>query len=160
FILEPYMRIEKDTSIIVTEITKKDDFLIDLNKADTLDLQQLKGVGPSYARRIVKYRDMLGGYNSKKQLMEVYGMDSTRYMGFVTNIEVNSDSVIKIDINTATIKQMIKHPYIEFYMAKSIIKYREEIGGYTDLAQLLNAQLIYKELYDKIKPYLCLGNIK
>ncbi|EFR34982.1 hypothetical protein HMPREF9294_0527 [Porphyromonas asaccharolytica PR426713P-I] len=52
---------------------------IDLNSADTLTLQQVPGIGPSFARRIVKYRDQLGGYYTVLQLQEIYGMEPDRY---------------------------------------------------------------------------------
>ena len=158
-ILEPYIKIETDSVMFVTEPeVKKEHFLIELNSADTLDLQQLKGIGPSFSRRIIKYRQMLGGYHKKEQLLEVYGMDSTRYLGIAEYITVNPDSVKKININTSSIKEMIRHPYIEFYMAKSILTYKNEIGEYTELTQIQNAKLIYEELYQKIASYLSVEN--
>ncbi len=154
--LEPFINIKKDTLTTFKKKLIANDLLLDINSADTLDLQQLKGIGPSYARRIVKYRERLGGYNYKGQLMEVYGMDSLRYSGIKENVFVETDSIQKININEAGIKQLIKHPYIEFYLAKSIVKYRKEIGTYSELKQLKEANLIYEELYQKIVPYICL----
>ncbi len=154
--LEPFINIKKDTLKTFKKKLIANDLLLDINSADTLDLQQLKGIGPSYARRIVKYRERLGGYNYKGQLMEVYGMDSLRYSGIKENVFVETDSIQKININEAGIKQLIKHPYIEFYLAKSIVKYRKEIGTYSELEQLKEANLIYEELYQKIVPYICL----
>lgn len=52
---------------------------IDLNSADTLTLQQVPGIGPSFARRIAGYRDQLGGYYTVLQLQEVFGMEAERY---------------------------------------------------------------------------------
>lgn len=52
---------------------------IDLNSADTLLLQRVPGIGPVFARRIFKYREMLGGYYAVEQLQEVYGMDREHY---------------------------------------------------------------------------------
>ena len=49
---------------------------------------------------------------------------------------------------------MMKHPYIEFYVAKSIINYRNERGAFTDITQIREAKLIYNELFLKIEPYL------
>ena len=156
-VLESFINIKKDTLKAFKKKVIANDLLLDINSADTLDLQQLKGVGPSYARRIVKYRDRLGGFCYKGQLMEVYGMDSLRYLGIMENVFVETDSIQRININEAGIKQLIKHPYIEFYLAKSIVKYRKEIGGYSELEQLKEANLIYEELYQKIKPYICLN---
>jgi len=158
-ILEPYIKIETDSVMFVIEPeVKKEYLLIELNSADTLDLQQLKGIGPSFSRRIIKYRQMLGGYYKKEQLLEVYGMDSIRYLGIAEYLTVNPDSVKKININTSSVKEMIRHPYIEFYMAKSILTYKNEIGEYTELRQIQNAKLIYKELYQKIASYLSVEN--
>lgn len=52
---------------------------IDLNSADTLTLQQVPGIGPSFARRIARYRDQLGGYYTVLQLQEIFGMEPDRY---------------------------------------------------------------------------------
>jgi competence ComEA-like helix-hairpin-helix protein len=154
--LETFIHIKKDTVRIFEKKINANDLMLDINAADTLDLQQLKGIGPSYARRIVKYRERLGGFSSIEQLYEVYGMDSLRFEGIAKNIIVETDSIQRININEAGIKQLIKHPYIEFYLAKSIVTYRKEIGNYDDTEQLKNANLIYEELYEKIKPYICL----
>jgi len=155
--LEPFIDIKKDTLKFVKKKLIAKDLMLDINSVDTLDLQQLKGIGPSYARRIIKYRVRLGGYSSKDQLLEIYGMDSLRFSGIVENVFVEIDSINRININEAGIKQLIKHPYIEFYLAKSIVTYRKEIGAYTDTEQLKNANLIYEELFEKIKPYICLN---
>lgn len=154
-ILEPFIILEKDT-LQIDYIPKRfsDSLLIDLNTADSLDLQQLIGIGPSFSKRIIKYRELLGGYCDKNQLLEVYGMDNARFDGIKSQIIINYDLVIKININKATIKEMIKHPYIEFYVAKSIITHRNEVGSFKNLHEIKNAKLIYEELYQKIVPYL------
>ncbi len=149
--LEEYIRI--DTVPFRHEL-KKELLVVEINSADTLDLQQLKGIGPSYARRIVKYRDLLGGYHSIEQLLEVYGMDSLRYMGICSNLSVDTTKLNRLNINTAGIKEFIRHPYIEYYLAKSIVTYREESGEFQSLEELKSAKLIYHELYIMLMPYL------
>lgn len=86
--------------------------------------------------------------------MEVYGMDKSRYDGIVNQIAVNDSIIEKINVNQASIKELIKHPYIEFYLAKSIISYRNENGPYDNLEEMKKVKLIYEELYQKIVPYL------
>ncbi len=155
-VLEPWVQIAVDSFPSYTkEIPdKKIDIIIELNTADTLDLQQLRGIGPSFARRIVKYRNMLGGYYKKEQLLDVFGMDSTRYLGLLEHITVNGNLVKKININKSTIKELMRHPYIEFYVAKSIVLHKEEIGEYSDITQLKEVKLMYEDLYQKLAPYL------
>ncbi|MBN3035098.1 MAG: helix-hairpin-helix domain-containing protein, partial [Bacteroidales bacterium] len=153
--LKPFIRIEPDTATeIVTEKRAAQLPVIELNAADTLDLQQLRGIGSSFAGRIVKYRELLGGYTDKRQLLEVYGMDSTRYLGIEYRVIVNPDSVKRINVNTASIKEMIRHPYIEFYLAKSIILHREKLGGFSALDQVGDADMMYEELFIRIRPYI------
>ena len=156
--LEPFIIFEKDSNQIEVKTIKfADTLLVDINAADTLDLQQLKGIGPAFSKRIVKYRQLLGGFYNKKQILEVYGMDNSRYDGIKDHIYVNDDSFQKIDVNKASIKEMIKHPYIEFYVAKSIVTHRNEVGYIKDLEEIKNIRLIYEELYQKIIPYLTIN---
>ena len=150
-VLEPFIEID---SLTTTFFSTKKIEIVELNTADTLDLQQMRGIGPSFARKIIKYRDMLGGFNDRRQLLEVYGMDSTRFLGIVNQVTVDQEKIKKININKATIKEMTKHPYIEFYVAKSIINYRNDKGAFTDVNQIREAKLLYNELYLKIEPYL------
>jgi competence ComEA-like helix-hairpin-helix protein len=150
-VIEPFIKFEQAPSI-----TKQlpVGLSIALNEADTMDLQQLPGIGPSFARRIVKYRDQLGGFYSREQLLEVYGMDSTRYAAIRDYVTADSAAIRKMNVNTITIKEMTRHPYFEFYVAKSILMYKNEIGKYTDIAQIRDARLVYDQLYFKIEPYL------
>jgi DNA uptake protein ComE-like DNA-binding protein len=150
-ILEPYIKISEDTSLF---IPVADNIMVELNSSDSLDLQQIHGIGPSFSRRIIKYRDLLGGFCSKEQLLEVYGMDSARYLSIAGHVEINKEKIRKININKVSIKEMTRHPYIEFYVAKSIINYRSEKGAFTGVDEIREARLIYNELYLKIEPYL------
>ncbi|MCF8379042.1 MAG: helix-hairpin-helix domain-containing protein [Bacteroidales bacterium] len=153
--LEPYISIASDTLPNIDLTAKIPSLLININTADTLDLQQLPGIGPSFAQKIVKYRELLGGYYSSDQLLEVYGMDSLRFTKLSKNIFCTGE-IRQININTATIKEMIKHPYIEYYLAKSIITHRQTSGKYVNLHSLLDNNLVYPELFQKISPYLCI----
>jgi competence protein ComEA len=76
--------------------------IIDLNTADTAQLTQLHGIGASFARRIVSYRDRLGGFINKEQLKEVFGIDSEKYAGLQSQVKVDAVRIRKIDINKAT----------------------------------------------------------
>jgi len=132
--------------------------LVELNSADSADLTMLYGIGPSFAKRIIRYRNMLGGYCNKSQLLEVYGMDSSRYNGFAEQVRINTGLVQKIDLNNSDFKTILKHPYVEYYIVKSIFKYKEANGRFDSVAELKNVPLIYDELYEKLKPYFTVTN--
>ena len=160
-ILEPYIIIESPSQKQHTNEyasrensrpseTKK----IELNTADTTDLKELRGIGSGYAKRIVKYRQQLGGFYKPEQLLEVHGFTQELYEKVSPNIIIDGDEMRKINLNTATIDQLKRHPYLDYYQAKAIVNYREKYGKFATVNDLLKANLIYQETFDKIKPYL------
>ncbi len=127
---------------------------IELNSADTFDLQRLRGIGSSFAKRIVKYRDRLGGFIEKRQLMEIFGMDSSRYNGIAEHILVNRDSVRRLCINAVSFKDLMKHPYFPFEVTKVIMIYKKEHKRINSAEVLRSIPGIHDTVYRKILPYL------
>lgn len=159
--VSPYVIIPQTNEIKDQEASKsnsiykaKPNLIFDLNKADTLDLQALRGIGPSYARRIYKYGKRLGGYVNLEQLKEVYGMNDTLYEKIIPYLKLEKIEPNKININTATIKQLSSHPYIDFYLAKAIIKLRQEITIFKTLDQIRQIHLLDEKTYQKLLPYI------
>ena len=83
---------------------------IDLNSADTTLLKRVPGIGSSFARRIVKYRDLLGGYYVVEQLQEVYGMDRERYDAIYPYFTIGTT----VRPLTLTIDSISYHPYLSW----------------------------------------------
>ena len=156
-ILEPYISIQEqksgnaDHKPEVKEIKKR--ILVDLNSADSVTLLTLYGIGPSYAKRIIKYRNLLGGFYDKSQLLEVYGFDQDRLNKIDAYCEVNPDGIKKININTVRTEDLKRHPYMGYYTAKAIIDERIILGRFTSLQQLKSIPLIHEELFNKIRHY-------
>lgn len=144
----------KSNSTYKTSSFSKPNLIFDLNQADTLDLQALRGIGPSYARRIYNYGKRLGGYVNLEQLKEVYGMNDTLYQKIIPYLKLEKIEPKKININTATIKQLSSHPYIDFYLAKAIIKLRQEITIFKTLDQIRQVHLLDEKTYKKLLPYI------
>lgn len=136
-------------------IYRKDKQLtFNLNTADTLDLMQLYNIGPTFARRIIRYRTLLGGYIDKRQLWEVWGMDSVRYNDIAPHLHVDPADITQIDINSATLDQLKRHPYLDYYQAKAIVQLRETAGSYHEVQDILKIPIIDNETYTHIAPYL------
>lgn len=127
--------------------------MIEINAADTAQLQKLKGIGPVLAKRIVDYRQKLGGFYDKAQLLEVFGIDTTRFNGFAGQVEVDRSKIVKTDINTAGFSDLLKNPYVEYYIVQSIFGYKDAIGRFDSVGQLKEIDLIYDQLYRKLEPY-------
>lgn len=132
----------------------KELIIIELNSADTFELQRLRGIGSSFAKRIVKYRERLGGFTDKSQLLEVFGMDTVRYNGVKGNLIANKDSIHKININNVTFKDLMKHPYFPFGITKAIILYRKDHKVFKNIGELKNIQGINDSIYGKLKVYV------
>lgn len=128
--------------------------VVELNAADTLDLQQLRGIGPGFARRIVTYRERLRGYYDKLQVLEVFGMDSARYMMIANNLRVNIDSVHPFDLNHVTFKELLRHPYFPFPLTKNIMIYRQKNKVFKNLDELRNIQGISDSIFRRMVVYL------
>lgn len=125
-----------------------------LNEADAGALIALRGIGPGYAKRILGFRDALGGFVRVEQLQEVYGFPDSTYQQLKDKFLVDPGKIRKINVNTATEEELARHPYIGKKMAGNIIKLRNDLKNYTDIEQLRQVPLINEEKYRKIAPYL------
>lgn len=131
-----------------------DKLKINVSIADAQQLELLPGIGSVLGKRIVKYRDLLGGFFSIGQLSEVYGMTDSTFKRIEPYIVVEPDSCRKIDLNRATEIELVRHPYIQKYQAKAILKYREVMGRIKDEKDLLSNQVFTKPEWERIVHYI------
>lgn len=127
-----------------------------LNTASTTDLEHLKGIGPFYAKMILKYRDALGGFVDKNQLLEVYKMTPEVVAILENNCIIDPSFCRKMNINTLTALELQAHPYLDWSQANSIVKIREQKVGYLNVNELLESHLIDENTFLKLLPYLSL----
>lgn len=127
---------------------------VELNTADSFDLQQLRGIGPGYARRIIRYRERLGGFIDKRQLLEVYGMDTGRYNGIAASVWISADTVKRINLNEVEFKRLLSHPYFPFEITKAIILYRTKKKKIRSVEELTGIPGMSDSLYRKMLPYI------
>lgn len=123
----------------------------ELNSTDSLRLVAIPGIGPVYAKRILKYRDILGGYISIEQLKEVYGFSAELYETVKHFFSVDGAAVKKLNLNTDDFKVVNKHPYLSYESTKTIFEWRRKTTlTATNLKDILNDN----SLYHKLLPYL------
>lgn len=165
--LEPYITIEsnfkkEDKFDNNFEKFKKEEsnyknkpvIIVELNSADSSKLESIKGIGPAFASRIIKYRTRLGGFHSKEQLREVFGIDSLKYQQLKDMVSVNAESIKKININTASFDDIKRNPYLTFKQINAIIQYRKQNGNYRSSEDLKKVAILNAEIIRKIEPYL------
>lgn len=160
----PYMIIPKpkkkqfsfpDVKKVVKKLEKKIGIVrVDINEANAIELQRIKGIGPVLSERIVKYRNYLGGFTHVNQLQEVYGIDSALCHKMDSSISPFIPRVQKINLNQDSAKFLAKHPYISYKTAYAIIKYRKQHGDYTDIKEVKNIHLVSDSIFQRMHLYL------
>jgi len=133
---------------------KKEALIVDVNLADSAQLDEIKGVGPAFAMRILKYRARLGGFHNKTQLMEVYGLDSIKFREIESQITISSSNLKKINVNTCTFDDLKGNPYLSFKQINAIIQYRKQHGQYSGIEDLRKVAILNPQVMEKIIPYL------
>lgn len=121
-----------------------------LNSADTSELQRIPGIGPYYARQIVRYGERLGGYVSVSQLDEIDDLPSD-IKQYVT---IDHATPQRLNINRLSMQQLRRHPYINYYRAKAIADYRRLHGPITSLEQLSLSPDFPPDIIKKLEPYI------
>ena len=137
-------RVERLTSYARPSYSRAEKFqegtIVELNTADTTILKKVPGIGSAFAKRIVGYRNLLGGYYSVTQLSEVYGMDEDRYNALAPWFSVDPSLISRLSVNTMSQDSLRRHPYIDYGQARIITQLRKQKGklsGWENL-QLLN----------------------
>ncbi len=157
---KPYIQI--DTTNLSFERKEKKVFTyekeiqdtIELNSADTFELMKLRGVGRFYAAQIIRYRNKLGGYYSKQQLTEIKSIRQENLDKFWDYVVVDSTKIKTIPINTCEFKELLKHPYFDYYETKLIFSYRDEQGKFISLRDLKKAGPLTDRYVEKIGHYI------
>ncbi len=109
------------------------ELLFDLNKVDTTQLMLLKGIGPVFSKRILKYREILGGFVHEDQLNEVYGLPAKSLEDLKRAVFIDSLFIPeKIKINFVEWRELVKHPYIQSDLANKILDNRSISGPFID----------------------------
>lgn len=141
----------KITEVVAKPITKQP-IRFDLNTGDTTDFMKIKGIGSGYAIRIIKFREMLGGFANAEQIRETYGLppetvEEILKYGFL------KDGVKKLKINQLSLSEL-RHPYIKYFQAKAIIAYREQHGVFKNSEDLKQIKILDEATILKISPYI------
>ena len=127
---------------------------VELNGADSTDLVQLNGIGPAYANRIIKYRNLLGGFYSTAQILEVYNFPVETFQKIENSISADTVLIKKIRLNFAEFPDLIRHPYFNKKQVEAVLNFRNKNGSFQNILQLKSNGLIDSETFLKLRPYL------
>ena len=164
--LEPYISIGRDYQPASVVIAAKEHVMrdslyhsqklaegetVDLSSADTTELKRVPGIGDYYARQIIEYRERLGGYVSIDQLDEIDGFPQKSKPFLV----LTAVQPLQLNLNRLSLKELRRHPYINYYQARAIIDYRRTEGKLNSLDNLRLLRDFPQEAIDRLKPYVC-----
>lgn len=144
---------EPKSQVFTKPVFTKKEFSIskfDINTADTSQLMQIRGIGKVYANRIIKYRDILGGFHSIDQVGETYGIDPS-ILPELKKFAIMGSQIKKIRINEL---DNFRHPYLKFNQVKVIVAYRKQHGNFKNAEDLKEIKILDDVTISKIEPYL------
>ncbi len=144
-------------SVSLHEVKKESTIqLIELNSVSEEELLAVPGIGPFFAKNILKQREKLGGFISLTQLLECWKFTEEKLAEVKPFMKVDPTLIQKLNINTATAEEFKRHPYFTWNLANSLYKIRKQKGTYASIEEIKESVLMTEELYTKLKPYLTL----
>jgi competence ComEA-like helix-hairpin-helix protein len=156
--------------------------MFDPNTADSVTLVHL-GLKPWQAKNMLKYRAKGGKYRKKEDIKKLYGMTDSMYIALAPYIHIEQDTSAIIstqadstqtdslpqwksekkdtllNLRTADTTELKMIRGIGSYRAKMIVRYREQLGGYARVEQMLEAKGMNKVIADSILPHFYIDSV-
>jgi competence protein ComEA len=127
---------------------------VDVNSGDSSAFDALPGIGGGFSRRIINFRNKLGGFYKVEQVAETFGLPDSVFQKIKPLLKISGNDVKKLNVNTAKEEELKAHPYIRWQLAKVITEYKKQHGDFKQLEDLKKIMVIDVETYNKISPYL------
>jgi competence protein ComEA len=145
----------EERSFAPQNFTKKNSStIVDINAASVEDWQQIRGIGPGWAKRIANYREKLGGFASANQVAETFGLPDSVFQIALPQMQLGTNIFRKVKLNAATLDELKAHPYLSSFQATILFNYRQQHGNYTDLASVKKVKAGFKEEdWKRLEPY-------
>lgn len=128
--------------------------LLDINRADSAAFDSLPGIGPYFASKMVEYRDKLGGYSYKEQLMDIWKLDREKFDALADLITLSPAR--PYPLWTAPEDSLKLHPYIRNWRtAHAIVLFRENTPReQRTVEEMKKAGILDPDLADKLSKCL------
>ncbi len=155
--------------------------VFDPNTVDSMTLLHL-GFKPWQAKNMLKYRAKGGKYRKKEDLKKLYGMTDSMYLALIPYIYIKDSIVVDsaridsvhmdtlpkwnstkkdtiLNLRTADTTELKLIRGIGSYRAKMIVRYREQLGGYAQVEQIMEARGMDKVIADSILPHFYIDSV-
>lgn len=151
--IKPFIKILDQNGINIKYQKIQKHELLEINTATIESLDKLKGVGPYWAGKLLKYRDALGGYRSVDQIKEIWGINDSLSIQIISQITCNG-IIQKLKVNAISYEILSEHPYINGKQAKIMINYIKQHGSLTSVKDLESTFAFKVEELQKLEPYI------
>ena len=144
--LIPYSRLSDTTQTVSPK-----PLVIELNSADSTALVSIRGIGPYYANKILRYREQLGGFHATRQLKEI----KFQYLNIdslLPHFSVNPALIRKKELDTMSFKSVLHHPYLVYEDVQLIFNAKRKYGK-INYSILESQKVLPLFKLKKIKPY-------
>ncbi len=138
---------------IIKKVASGGNVVIDLNKSNLEDFLVLRGIGRTFATRIIEHRERLGGFSSLNQLKEVYGLPDSTLRFIVPMLRLSTSPHRKIQINKSSVEELV-HPYLSKKQAEAMVRYRVNHGNFKSTDDLKKTGVFTDIMIEKLQPYL------
>lgn len=125
-----------------------------LNTCDTNQLQKIPGIGSFRSNAIIIQRNKLGGYYNFDQIEELYSFNKEIISALKKYSYIDTNNIIKLNINTVTFKQLQSHPYCGYYIAKNIFAYKKIQDSIQNIEELLENKIVKPDKFERLKKYI------
>ena len=125
---------------------------IELNSADSATLVSIRGIGPYYAKKIMRYREQLGGFHATRQLKEMKFQYLNNIDSLLPHFSVNPALIRKKELDTMSFKSVLHHPYLVYEDVQLIFNAKRKYGK-INYSILESQKVLPLFKLKKIKPY-------
>lgn len=133
---------------------KTDKTVVEINNADQYQLMLVDGIGAFYSKLIIDYRDRIGGFYSKDQLLKIKGIPADRAMAWLDQITINESKIKKKNVNDASFKQLSVLPGIGYKKAEILKLYLQNNGKMESINHLLEVGIFHEQDLEVLSHYL------
>ncbi len=150
--VKPFIKLDSVNEVMVPSFDEIP--MVELNSADSALLIKLPGIGPAYAKRIIRYRELLGGYYTPKQLLEVYNFPEDTFYRLEDYIYTDTLQIRKMRINFLEFAELLRHPYLSKEQVAQILDRKEKLGAFKSIAEVAALQGFDDVTFERVRPYL------
>ena len=146
---------ERLTFTTKTKMNISDISSTDINEATQYDFSLINGVDEYLSERIIKYRSKLQGFSIPEQLFEVWDLEKEVGTKILQTFSIQKKpTIIKTNINTASFKEILSNPYIDYELCIKIFDFKDEVAELQSISEIKNIEGFPLKNYNRIVLYL------